>query len=1014
MKYNLSKITLGVLSATALNMTASVHAQENQAKTRQAVEVIEVTGIRSSLTSALAEKRNTTNLVEVIQAHDIGKLPDQNLAEVLENITGIQITRTAGVGTGVQIRGTNANRVEINGVSTVGAGDGRNGISFEDINPSIIAAVEVTKSPQAKTTEGSVGGTVNLRTIRPLQLSEQLAVVRVQGEQSTLSSEGMSPRLSGSFGDTWELDSGGKIGFVITGSYTEQEAVSFRPRVDRDNLVTNNGQEFQGIQFLVQEQENDDYETTNLSTTLEWAPNDDMKFHFDAIVNSQERSRDSYRLQASGISNLRNIAIPSAFETVDYGTVGGTKIGTKQAALIGRLDPVFDGSVNPSDGNFRTSSDTGARITDTNVFVFGGEWQGENLFVSAEISSSTAKTSNPDLSSTLNFINPNAPLVVEVRDEDDRLDRVPLMGNITTLEEAVASVNGGVVEESYLYNDNATPFMYDLRGGSLAFGIDPNSAVAPSSTDLTNPANYVLDQVIVGNNTTDNREDGFRVDTTYFLDDGIITSIDAGYRYNQSSSEFNDIGDNIGGFSRMTDSPSALLFSDYVTEGADNFGDADGRDLFIADFLLVDPNKAFANRDATIAALQNAVVAHDPSSPDILNLQSDENAYYKVEEQTHALYVQANFEWEMIRGNFGVRYIDTEVDSTGFGPANSNGARELVTTSGGYDFLLPRINLVADLSDDLILRFGYGSDIRRPDFGDLSTGFAFDTSENSAVQLGNPGLEPEEVTSFDISLEWYFAEAAIASIGYFDKERTNIFGNDFEGALLVPNGTLFARETDPSCPGGGIWNPDVIPNVLGDPNTKGLCVDFSKPGNDPAKTGQTGFEFAVQYDLSSFEDDLGWASGFGVIANYTIQEYSGGSVEDCTSGRGLTVLGDVCAERGLLDLSENSYNATVYYEKHGISARLRYTWREAFKTQDFGGGANTSGSSTLSFPVYTADRGQLNASINYDVNEKLNIGLDAVNLTEESINQYCVNDNALLCFVGLPDRRVSIGATYKF
>lgn len=89
------------------------------------LEQIVVTGIRSSLASALEEKRAAANLIEVIQAEDIGKLPDQNLAEVLENVTGIQITRTAGVGTGVQIRGTNANRTEINGVSTVGSGAGR-------------------------------------------------------------------------------------------------------------------------------------------------------------------------------------------------------------------------------------------------------------------------------------------------------------------------------------------------------------------------------------------------------------------------------------------------------------------------------------------------------------------------------------------------------------------------------------------------------------------------------------------------------------------------------------------------------------------------------------------------------------------------------------------------------------------------------------------------------------------------------------------------------------------------
>jgi iron complex outermembrane receptor protein len=303
MVHKLSKITLAILSASALSFASNVHAQEAPAAANKDVEVIEITGIRSALSSALFEKRESSNLIEVINAEDIGKLPDQNLAEVLENVTGIQITRTAGVGTGVQIRGTNSNRVEINGVSTVGSGGGRNGIDFEDVSAAIISAVEITKSPEAKTTEGSVGGTVNLRTIRPLELSETLGSVRIQGEDSSLSVEGILPRVSAAYGDNWEADAG-RFGFVISGSYIEQEAVSFRPRVDRDNLGTNSSggepSEFLGIQFLTQEQENDDYETTNIATTFEFAPNDNMKFHFDAIITSQEQSRDQYRLQASG------------------------------------------------------------------------------------------------------------------------------------------------------------------------------------------------------------------------------------------------------------------------------------------------------------------------------------------------------------------------------------------------------------------------------------------------------------------------------------------------------------------------------------------------------------------------------------------------------------------------------------------------------------------------------------------------------------------------------------------
>ncbi|MEM9386911.1 MAG: TonB-dependent receptor [Pseudomonadota bacterium] len=940
------------------------------------IDEVVVQGIRGSLASAIDQKRDSDNLVEVIVAEDIGKLPDQNLAEVLENVTGIQITRTAGVGTGVQIRGTNANRVEFNGISTVASGSNRTGIDFEDVNPAIISAVEVIKSPNAKTIEGSVGGTINLRTIRPLELSEILASARVQVEDSSLTTDGRQPRLSGAFGNSWDT-SIGSIGFVVSGSYTEQESVSFRPRTDRDNIAMPPGAdpaEFLGIQFLVQEQENFDYETTNIASTLEWAPSDRLKFSFDAIINEQERSQDSYRLQASGVSTLRNISVPTAFEIVDFG-VGP---GEFPAALAGELEPDLDND--DDDPNLRFSSDTGSRVTDSQVFALATEWTGDGFSARAEIASTTSDTTNPNLSTTLNFINPNCP-------------------------------------QDGTSNDNCVPFIYDLSDDSLAWGINFNSPFAPTVADLTDPANVVLDQVIVGRNTTENEDMAFRLDFSFDVPWKAFNSIDFGARYNQASSRFNDIEDRIGGFSQLVDSPNGLLFEELLVPGPDNYGDADGRDLFISNFLLVDPNRAFSDPDGTIQILQDAVIEHDPDSPDILMLASDENQFYDVTEDTIAVYAQANFEAGIVRGNVGLRYVDTETDSVAFGFADENGVRSLESTKGNADFFLPRANLVIQPRDDLIVRLGYGSDIRRPNFSDVNTAFAADDQENSVIALGNPNLQPEEVDSYDLSVEWYFAPAAIASIGYFRKERTNIIGVDFDGALLVDDPTTtsgLARETDPNCPGGGIFNPNVVPNVLGDPDTLGLCVDRTTPTNDPETTTQQGIELAFQYNLSAFEDRLGWASGFGILANYTYQDFSGGSVIDTTSGRGLDVLGDVSIPRGLLDFSQNAYNVTLFYEKFGLSARVRYTWREGFRTQDFGGGANTSGSSTFSFPVNTLDRGQLNASINYAFTENFAVEFQAVNITEERINQHCVSEAGPLCFVGFPDRRLALGASYRF
>lgn len=969
------------VGASTLAFASAAYAQDSDE------DVVVAAGIRQSLQSALTEKRNADSLIEVIRAEDIGKLPDQNLAEVLENITGIQITRTAGVGTGVQIRGTNANRTEINGVSTVGSGSGRSGINFEDVNPAIISAVEVIKSPEARTIEGSVGGTINLRTIRPLDLDGTLASVRIQGEDNNLSTEGIQPRISGALGHKWTNPSGQEIGFVMSGSYTEQEAVSFRPRVDRDNIgrpAGSNPAEFLGIQFLVQEQENFDFETFNFAGSLEARPSDNLRLYFDAIINEQERSQDSYRIQGSGVAVLINQSIPSQFETVDFG-VGP---GQFPAALVGTLEPNLD--LDDDDPNLRFSSDTGSRVTDSQIFVLGTEWEKGRLSAGVEYASTRSDTINPNLSTTLNFINPACPL-------DGRS------------------------------NDNCVPFRYDLSNDSLAFGINFDSPFAPTVADLTNPNNVVLDQVDIGRNTTENAEDAFRIDLAYDFTDVVpfLSSIEAGYRFNESSSRFEDIGDRIGGFSQLEDSPNGSLFSELLVAGPNNFGDADGRSLFIENFLLIDPDRAFSDPDGVLSILERALAAQRVLEPQadgdlVAELFSNQNAFFDVSEQTNAFYAQANFEHGVFRGNVGFRYVETEIDSVAFGPEDANGNRTLQSTPGEYDFFLPRLNVIATPTDDVVLRFGYGTDIRRPDFDDLNTAFTFGPQENTAVALGNPGLEPEEVDSFDVSAEWYFAPAAVFSVGYFNKKRTNIFGQDFEGAILVADPTVpggLARETDPNCPGGGIFNPEVIPGVLGNPERLGLCVDFTQPGNDPVTTTQEGVEVAFQYDLSNWEDrfgGFGWASGFGLVANYTYQTFSGGSVVDTTSGRGLNVLGDVSIPRGLLDFSNNAYNITGYYEKYGFSARARYTWREGFRTQDFGGGANTSGSSTFSFPVNTLDRGQLNASISYDVTDNFVVGVEGINLTKSNIIQRCVSETGPTCFVGFPDRRITFGGSYTF
>lgn len=964
--------------------------QEQTAQEQAQIEEIVVTGIRSSLASALQEKRSADNLVEVIQAEDIGKLPDQNLAEVLENVTGIQITRTAGIGTGVQIRGTNANRTEINGVSTVGSGSGRSGIDFEDVSAAMISAVEVVKASEAKTIEGSVGGTINLTTIRPLELTETLAHIRVQGEDSSLSTDsGLTPRISGTWGDNWSTGAG-EFGAVISASYTEQDVSAFRPRADRDNFVpANHGgpseEDFNylPIQFFVQDYDNFEYETKNIASSLEWSPNDAVTLYFDAVINDQESRQESSRVQTSGVSSLKNDARITEFETVDFGTLDGENgsqdLGSIRAAVRGVI-PAQNAS--RWDPNLRLSSDTNSRLTDSEIFRLGADWERGRFSGRVELSTSDSDSTTPSINTTLNFINPNT---------------------------AIGSPN-----------ENGTPIVFDLTGGSLTFGIANSEANAPTTAQLLDPANYRLRDISVSRNIAENSEEAFRVDVTYDLDWSAITTVDFGYRYNETTSLRDEITSRVG-LRRMVDAPPGNLFASILTAGPDNFDDADGRDLFVPDFLLIDPEQVASDQDSVLATLNNALATHHAvtggSTPGSIDggvnvPSSSSNAFFDISEETSALYAQANFSSGIFRGNIGLRYVDTDVASVGITTLDKVTKR--TKTKSSYSFVLPRLNLVADIREDVVIRFGWGKDFRRPNFDDLSTSFTFRNSPNAAVALGNPGLVPEEVTSIDLSAEWYFAPDSVLSIGYFHKERTGLFVRKDEAPIEDEKG--FRDITDP-CETGGIFNPIADPNVFAPPLTPlGVCVPRSQKINGSGTTTQQGIEIAFQYDLSQFEDKLGWASGFGFIVNFTEQDFSGSDEFLRAFSRPTTVFNalgatDVVTLRmPLEDLSETAYNATVYYEKYGLSARMRYTWREAYRSTDFG--------STSSFPwgfqVVQEDRGQLNASINYAVNDHFSVGLEGVNLTEEDVEQSCVNSGALLCYQGLTDRRVTIGASYRF
>ncbi|GAA0465027.1 TonB-dependent receptor [Parasphingorhabdus litoris] len=1022
-----------LLAGSALAAVASpAYAQDNEVnETVDADEdVIIVSGIRSSLASALNEKREADSLIEVIKAEDIGKLPDQNLAEVLENITGVQITRENGVGTGVQIRGTDSNRLEINGVTTVGAGNGRGGINFEDLNPSIIAGVEVIKAPEAKHIEGSVGGTVNLKTIRPLDLSETLISLRGQLEDSSLSSDGLKPRISGAIGKKWETSDGREFGFVLSGSYTESANTAFRPRLDRDNLTDCTGATpptscpagapgFLGVQFLNQVQETQNFETINIAASVEGQVTDNLKLYADYIYTDQTRRLSGSRVQFSNVSRLNGASDRTNGGNINFTDFATFNLGRDAIGQdLGSILAVTAGTFTPqqrsdfaTDADFRNargapfmrvSSDNGSRLTTSDVFIAGAEWESDRLSIAAEFSRVSADTVNPNLSSTLNFINPNS--------------------DIAPNNDAGTSFR----------DENGIPIIFDLRDG-ISFGINFADPFAPTAAQLLDGSNYVLDGTpTYSANIQENEENAFRFDASYDFTDaiGFISSVDAGYRYSNRTTLRDNRQASRSGSSSLAGSLNAGGISDLLAEIPNNFGDGTGSDLFVSGVLHLDPNNG-ANPEDTVAAINAAAAAQGLGPIFTSELTSIAGDFFDIEEETHAIYGQVNFETEdrRFRGNAGLRWVDTSISST----ANVLGAGDptLNTIESGYSHFLPRVNLAFDVTDDITLRASYSQEINRPGFVNISSALELpDAGQvNSNAEAGNPDLRPEEITSFDVSASWYFAPEAVFSIGYFRKERDGLFGVNVDEpggpgdpGVIAPN----TRDTvGPICEGGGIFSPLTEAGIFGNGET-GVCVGLEAPFNSNGTTTQQGIEVAFQYNLSDWEDRLGsfgFLSGLGIVANYTYQtesnnsgftDIAGSRAQAIFAGQGFDPdVNPVQRETAtLLNLSKHAYNVTAFYEKYGISARVRYTWRDTFRTDDLPGTGNVF--EPLGFRGAVESRGQLNASVNYAITDQINVGVEGTNLTKSSQNISCVNDGALLCYEGITDRRIQFGVSFTY
>ncbi len=432
-----------------------------------------------------------------------------------------------------------------------------------------------------------------------------------------------------------------------------------------------------------------------------------------------------------------------------------------------------------------------------------------------------------------------------------------------------------------------------------------------------------------------------------------------------------------------------------------------------------------------------------------------------VEENILAFYAQFDTSFEVAgrpaRLSAGLRYEETDVDSTSVFqvPAviqwtSDNDFNTIispdavpVTVEASYDNFLPHVDLAVDVTDDLVVRASYSQTLARAGFGNLIATSTVGAIPGPTVlgnvataSSGNPALLPLESDNFDVSVEWYFDDTSFFSVGYFHKRVDNFLG---QGTVDSP---LFGLQ-DVTAGAPGTLSGDALAIIEADPNaivsarnlfavsalleTEGEAAAIAtlsgnldaagqitesvfgplstnvvlEPGvNDPE------FSFQVNQPINNntgningievaFQHFFG-ESGFGVAVSYT---YVNGDVEFDV---GASPSDDQFALTGLSDTA----NATLIFEKHGLSARLAYNWRDEFlASANIGDGFNN--------PSFVDEFGQLDFNITYDVTVNIVVSFEGLNLTGEDLRITGRSDSQVQFAQELAPRYL-FGARYKF
>ena len=993
-----SSLLLAMLATPVMAQDAAQN-DESDANT----EVIQVTGIAGSLAEAARIKRFDGRIVDAIVAEDIGKLPDNNIAEALQRIAGVSISSDFGVGTSVSIRGLPQNRVEINGRSTVG--DSRDGVSLEDFPSSFLKSVSVIKSPTADMIEGALGGTVSMETVRPLELKEMTSAVSFDAEYAD-KTENWAPIFNASIGNNWDLGDSGSFGIIGMVSYQDREIRQdeFYNRVrlydeDVNGLTANTPS---GM-FAVREQNTQDQyvevrERTAFNVSLQWAP---------------DSGRGSFYLDLSSTDRDGSQAGNSILD------VGGSRVynaSTTQDA---------NGQVNNYTlANAFTIPKTWSSFRKTKSFshALGGDWQlTDSTTISGEISVATSESANP--TSELNLRPVNKTNWNEWADQYDPSDWVGRDDGNTYLQAYDTECRG---DFACRHNTDVTMF----QNGDLL-----PSVVYADSQALLSPENLAIRAFYSDDDRTDNEETAIRFDIETEENFGLdfISSIKAGVRTTQNEFQFSRKryrADNLyrqvfTGVGTDEEAPYVVWMDDFEA-------------MFPGTFRTYDHNNAFnqtglsgqydlstyrtyrgdllADAQGSFERIQQMLAGTNFATTGTLadNQVEQEGSYNKIAEDTSALYLSADLDFDDLTAIVGGRYIKTDLTATYF----DNGS--LTSEDVSYNDFLPSINVSYQISNETQLRFAGAKVMRRADYNQLSPAVAISSALTTGTS-GSASLEPYRATQFDVSLEHYYGEGNIASFAIFHKDVES-FISSTNVCLANPQAVeqqVTEWETICQLNTAGTDNSDLVfltqADFAGEADIDTAGFEATRERRNAGLTGintaqaSNGQNGTVQGFELSIQQGLDFFPGLGFNANYT---YSDSEQPD----------GNV-----LLNISKNTFNGQVYWEDDQFQVRLAYNYRSRFlssqeetRVATIGALALNSGTndstSALFDPTagnnYQDDRGQFDFSASWDVNENVTLVTNINNLTGEPI-KFSTELGSVWRYHEA-DRRMTVGVRAKF